>query len=120
MNARTWISIVNLVAIVLAFVVLFELPQYSNYAFYGLLGWILVSFVLLYAFRVGRTSPTGRPQAGAPASSGGATAPPPSGALPSSGGTTPAESVDFCIYCGANLPPGTSTCPACGHAVRTV
>ncbi len=64
MNARTWISLVNLIAIVVAFTVLFALPQYSGYAFYGLLGWILVSFVLLYGMRVGR--PNVQPGASGP------------------------------------------------------
>ncbi len=116
MNARTWISIANLVAIVVAFAVLFELPQYSGYAFYGLLGWIVVSLVLVYALRVGRTNPA----TGGFGRSGGTTAPSAPGALPSSGSGTTAGPVGFCIYCGRNLPPGAAVCPACGHAVRTV
>ncbi len=119
MNARTWISIANLVVIVLAFVILFELPQYSSFAFYGLLGWVFVSFVLLYAFRVGRTHPVGPSQAGAGGSTGGFSAAP-SGALPSSAPGGAPGPVDFCIYCGTSLPSGTSVCPACGHVVRPV
>jgi hypothetical protein len=119
LNARTWISIVNLVAIVLAFVVLFELPQYSTYAFYGLLGWILASFVLLYALRVGRTTPAGRAQSGGggPTGSSGASG---SSPLPFSGAPGSATTVDFCIYCGTTLPAGAAACPNCGRAVRTV
>ena len=119
MNARVWISLFNLVAIVAAFAVLFELPQYSGYAFYGLLGWILVSFLLIYAFRVGRLNPATGAQAGgtgAPSGSTGAR----SAALPSSSGTSPSGPIDFCIYCGSSLPVGTAVCPACGHVVRAV
>jgi len=115
-NVRTWISLFNLVAIVIAFVVLFELPQYSDYAFYGLLSWILVGFVLLYALRVGRSNPTTGTRSRAPGSSGGAGA----SALPSGSAGGPAASLDFCIYCGASLPMGSAACPACGHAARPV
>jgi hypothetical protein len=115
-NARTWISLVNLVAIVIAFVVLLELPQYSGYAFYGLLSWILVGFVLLYAVRSGRSTPA----TGAPLANGRSAAPSVTAPLPAGGGTGPAASLDFCIYCGTNLPEGTLACPACGHPVRAV
>ncbi len=115
MNARTWISLVNLIAIVVAFTVLFALPQYSGYAFYGLLGWILVSFVLLYGMRVGR--PNVQPGASGPGAGGPAPAP---AALPSTGPNGPSMTLDFCIYCGAPLPPGAVTCPSCGHPVRSV
>ena len=119
-NARTWISLINLAAIVVAFFVLFELPQYSGYAFYGLLAWILVSFVLLYAFRVGRPRPVAGSQVGSPGASG-----PAGGAVGGSGAPLPsasggAPSVDFCIYCGNTLPAGSTVCPTCGHPVRTV
>lgn len=120
MNARTWISLVNLIAIVIAFVVLLELPQYSGYAFYGLLSWIMVGFVLLYAVRSGRSTPA----TGAPLPSGRSAAPSVTAPLPSqsntSPATSPATSLDFCIYCGTNLPEGVPTCPACGHPVHTV
>ena len=120
MNARTWISLVNLAAIVIAFFVLFELPQYSGYAFYGLLAWILVSFVLLYAFRVGRPRPVTGAQVGSPGGSG-PVGGPASGAgapLPSASGGS--EAVDFCIYCGNTLPPSGTVCPTCGHPIRTI
>ncbi len=115
MNARTWISLVNLIAIVVAFTVLFELPQYSGYAFYGLLGWILVSFILLYTLRVGRPSVQAGAAGTGPAGGTGVPA-----ALPSSAPNGPAMALDFCIYCGATLPAGTAMCPTCGHPVRSV
>jgi hypothetical protein len=108
-NARTWISIANLVAIVSAFVVLFEFPQYYEYAFYGLLAWILVGFVLFYAFRPTRAAP----QPGAPSSSSGTTGG--RSATPLASGTSPP--LDFCIFCGSTLPVGAAVCPACGHRV---
>jgi hypothetical protein len=112
-NRRTVISLANLVAIITAFVVLFELPQYYEYAFYGLLAWILVGFVLFYGSRSGRSTP--KPEGAIP--SGGAASALPSGPLPS--GTPAGASVplDFCIFCGNNLPVGTAVCPACGHRV---
>ncbi len=51
MNWRVMISIANLVAIAIAFLVLFEFPQYANDAFYILIAWMVTGFVLLYAVR---------------------------------------------------------------------
>ncbi len=113
MNARAVLSLVNLAAIVTAFVVLFELPQYAQYAFYGLLAWIAVGFVLMYVPGIGRASASGAGSAGALASAdptGGAAFP--SGSPPAS-----ARPLDFCIYCGTTLVAGESVCAACGHRV---
>jgi hypothetical protein len=115
-NARVWISLVNLAAIAIAFAVLFVLPQFATYAFYGLLGWILLSFFLLYGLRVGRTNPSVGTPAATPGASG-ASGPAP---LPSAIGGGPSVTLDFCMYCGASLPPATPVCPACGHAVRAI
>lgn len=113
MNRRTAISLANLAAIAVAFFVLFELPQYYEYAFYGLLAWLVVGFVLFYAFRPVR-SPL--PPGGAVPSGGGAgpAGPSPLPTGPSSGSSAP---LDFCIFCGNNLPVGAAACPACGHRV---
>jgi hypothetical protein len=112
-NPRTVISLANLAAVVVAFVVLFELPQYSDLAFYGLLGWIVVGFVLFYGFRSSRSAPT----PGDAFPSTGAAGPDGSAPLPS--GTAPRSSapLDFCIFCGTTLPVGAGVCPACGHRV---
>jgi hypothetical protein len=118
-NARAWISLGNLIAIAVAFALLFELPQYAGYAFYGLLGWILVSFVLLYTTRVGRMHPA-TPSQSALASPSGASGGTSFTPLPRSGDGGPVAPLDFCIYCGTALPPGSATCAACGHAVRWV
>jgi len=112
MNARVVISIANLVAIVVVFVVLFEFSQYANYAFYALILWMIVGFVLLYAARPRVPSASADPRAGFspfPSSSPPSTAP-----LPTS---EPSGGIGFCIYCAAPIAPGTSACPACGHAV---
>jgi hypothetical protein len=115
-NARVWISLVNLAAIAVAFAVLFVLPQFATYAFYGLLGWILLSFFLLYGLRVGRTNPT----AGTPAATSGASGASGSPPLSTAVGGGPSVTLDFCMYCGGSLPVGAGVCPACGHAVRAI
>lgn len=112
MNRRVVISIANLVAIVIAFVILFEYPQYANDAFYILIAWMFTGFVLLYAFR-----PRGPPVPGTPVSDSSpfpSTAPPANAPLSSSG---PAGGLGFCIYCAAPVAPGARACPACGHAL---
>ena len=111
-NRRVWISIANLVAIAIAFIILFEYPQYSNDAFYLLVIWMIVGFVLLYAMRPRLAPLPANPsteQSPFPSSSP-SNAPLPSSA-PSGG------SVGFCIYCATPVPPGTRACPACGHAL---
>lgn len=113
MNPRATLSLVNLAAIVAAFVVLFELPQYAQYAFYGLLAWIVVGFVLMYVPGVGRPSASGTGTAGAPGSLDPTTAGPFPG-TPSEAAPVP---IDFCVYCGTTLSPGVPTCAACGHRV---
>jgi hypothetical protein len=112
-NRRTVLSIANLVAIVVAFFVLFELPQYYEYAFYGLLGWLLAGFVLFYAFRPSRSTPL----AGAASPSGGPSGTAGTSPLPSGSSSGPSAPLDFCIFCGNTLPIGMAVCPACGHQV---
>jgi hypothetical protein len=112
MHPRLLISIANFVAIVLAFVVLFEFPQYSNEAFYFLIAWMIAGFVLLYTIRP-RSAPL-------PSDGTGFASPFPSTA-PSgpaaSGGPEPSGGIGFCIYCAAPIVPGAQACPACGHAL---
>ncbi|MGD1099752.1 MAG: hypothetical protein ABR888_05360 [Thermoplasmata archaeon] len=112
MNRRVWISIANLCAIAIAFLILFEFPQYSDEAFYLLIIWMVVGFVLLYAMRP-RISPL-------PASHSSDASPfpsssPASAPLPSSSGSP--GTVGFCIYCATPIAPGTRACPACGHTL---
>lgn len=116
MNARTVLSLVNLAAIAAAFVVLVELPQYADYAFYGLLGWIVVGFVLLYVPGIGRPSPLRAGGSGAALPSETAVG----GAFPSPVAAPAPHALDFCIYCGADLPPGAPACPACRHRVASM
>jgi hypothetical protein len=115
-NPRTAISIANLVAVVVAFAVLVELPQYSDVAFFGLLGWMLVGFALFYAFRSGRSAPT---PGGAFPSSGSASVES-AGPLPSAAGSGPSAPLDFCVFCGTTLPVGAAVCPVCGHHVSSI
>ena len=113
MNGRVVLSLVGLGVIVLAFYLIFEFPQYADYAFYLLLSWMVVNFALLYALR-----PRGPPTASN--SSPGASPFPsqlPSGPALPSGGSTPSSSIGFCIYCATPVAPGTRACPACGHVL---
>ncbi len=112
MRRRTALSLANLVAIVTAFVVLFEFPAYSGIAFYALVAWIFVGFGLMYLPALGRPAAPA-PGGPFPAAAGAPGAPLPSGG-PASGPSAP---IDFCIYCGTTLPPGATTCAACGHRV---
>jgi hypothetical protein len=112
-NLRTALSIANLVAIVVAFIVLFGYPQYSTYAFYALLIWIGISFTMAYLRR-------SQPRPGASSSGGlsgtfGSSAG--SSPLPSSASSGPRAPIDFCIFCGTTLPAGAKVCPACGHYI---
>jgi len=116
-HRRVWISIANLVAIGISFVILFEYPQYSNDAFYVLIVWMVTGFVLLYAIRPRYAPLPGGVSGGAagggspfPSTYPAANAPLP-GSEPAGGG------LGFCIYCAAPIAPGTRACPSCGHAL---
>jgi hypothetical protein len=112
---RTVLSLVNLVAIVAAFLVLFEFPQYADLAFYVLVAWIFVGFALMYFPGAGRVV------AGASSPSLAGTFPnAASSTLASSSAPSEARPLDFCIWCGTVLPNGSSVCPACGRRVASV
>lgn len=108
MQFRTVLTLVNLSAFIAAILVLELLPQYAAIAFYGLVGWMIVSLVLLY--RPGAPRTIGSPSAGGPTVS--ADAP-----LVSTSAPQHASSLGFCIYCAAPVEPGTSRCPSCGHVL---
>ncbi len=112
MNRRVLISIANLFAIALAFIILFEYPQYSDYAFNLLIIWMVVGFVLLYAMRPTLPSSSANPSA-EPSPFPSST--PASAPLPS--GSPSGSTIGFCIYCAAPIAPGARACPACGHAL---
>ena len=116
MNARTVLSLINLAAIAAAFVVLVELPQFADYAFYGLLGWIVIGFVLLYVAGIGRPSPMRAGGSGAALPSETAVG----GAFPSPAAAPEPVALHFCIYCGTDLPSGALSCPACHHRVAAM
>ena len=115
MNGRIWLSIAGLVVIAISFFLIFEYPRYADEAFYLLLTWMVVNFVLLYALRPrGPPSPTNAPADGSPFPS----APSASSPLPSASSSTgTSASLGFCIYCANPISPGTRACPSCGHAV---
>ena len=108
MQFRTVLTLVNLSAFIAAILVLELLPQYAAIAFYGLVGWMIVSLVLLY--RPGAPRTIGSPSASGPTVS--ADAP-----LVSTSAPQHASSLGFCIYCAAPVEPGTSRCPSCGHVL---
>jgi len=112
-NPRTVISLANLAAVALTFAVLILLPQYSDLAFYALLGWMLVGFVLFYTFRSARSAPS----PGGTFPSSGTAAVDRSGPMPSGAPSAPSAPLDFCIFCGNTLPVGSAACPSCGHRV---
>lgn len=112
MNGRILLSLVGLVVIGIAFFIIFEYPGFADYAFYILIFWMVTNFLLLYAIR---PRPSGLPS-NAPA--GSSPFPSPSGAAPlPSSLPPPADSIGFCIYCATPIPPGTRTCPSCGHVL---
>jgi len=110
MNRRVLISIANLVAIVIAFIILFEYPLYATDAFYFLIAWMIAGFVLLYAFRP-------RFPAAPQDSVAGASPFPSSGPGQPLASSPPAGGLGFCIYCAAPIAPGARACPTCGHAL---
>jgi hypothetical protein len=114
MNRRVWISIANLVAIAIAFVILIDYSQYANDAFYVLIIWMVTGFVLLYAIRPRAAPLAGGTSFDATPFPSSAPAPAPSAPLSSS---EPSAGLGFCIYCAAPIAPGTRACPACGHAL---
>lgn len=114
MNGRILLSLAGLVVIAIAFFLIFEYPQFADYAFYMLIIWMVTNFVLLYSLR-----PRGPP---APTNATANVSPFPSQSpLPSSApaptGPAPSGSIGFCIYCAAPIAPGTRACPACGHVL---
>jgi hypothetical protein len=109
-DSRVWISIANVVAIVLALFALVEYPVYANEVFYLLIGWMITGFVLLYVIR-----PRGPPAPASPITSPFPSTGPEPAALPSS--SEPAGGLGFCIYCAAPIAPGARACPSCGHAL---
>ncbi len=115
MRLRTVLSLANMVAIMVAFLVLFEFPAYSPITFYALVAWIFIGFALVYLPARSRAA------AGGPAGDTyGGTFPNPGGMpLPSgtSGSPSAAVSPDFCVWCGTTLPAGAAVCPSCGHRV---
>ncbi len=109
MQFRAWLTIVNLAAFVVAILVLELLPAYAPIAFYGLVGWMIVSLVLLYRPGAGRPVPTAGTGPNATVS--------PDAPLASTSAPAHASAFGFCIYCAAPIEPGTARCPSCKHVL---
>ena len=133
MLVRTLLSIVNLGVIAVAVTIAFVFTQYAGLAVYALLGWMLVTFVMMYSAwgnrpvsassggtRASGTAPApGNPFAPAspPPAPRPGTAASPAGPARGPAGPAPTPPIDFCVYCAASLPAGVPRCPSCGHAV---
>jgi len=114
MQRRALFSLINLCVAAGALLVFFLFPRYAGYAIYAFLGWFLVGISTVWLLG----NPSAEPSRGptpAPAGAGGA-GPAAAPLRSSTGGAGTSAEVGFCIYCAADLPPGASRCPACGHA----
>lgn len=111
MHLRAILTIVNFAVVAIALAIFFLLPSLATIAVYAVLIWMFSSLFIFYHPFGSRASrpigPSVGTGAGATATGGASSGPP----LPSSG-------IGFCIYCGTHLAVGTTTCPACGRAVR--
>jgi len=114
MKARTVLTIVNFAIVFAVIGVLLVYPQFSGFAFYFLIGWLVAGLVLFYQPWMSRPVGAGNP-APTPAAAG--TAPAPTGfrAGPVSSAPAPPARLDFCVYCAAPLASTESRCAACGH-----
>jgi hypothetical protein len=113
MLTRTFLSLVNLGVLSGTVVIWFAVPQYSTYALYACLAWVVIAFAMMYSAWGNRPLGTrARSTAvGTPLPSG------PTGGGRVVGGASAGAPLDFCIYCAASLPANAGRCPACGHAV---
>lgn len=110
------LTAINFATILAAVVVLLEFPVYAPIAFYVLLGWMVGSLLILYHPRSSPPASTSTAASGAPGPGGGplvASEPP----LLSTMSGQHSSALGFCMYCAAPVTPGTTRCPACGHAL---
>jgi hypothetical protein len=113
MILRTLVLIVYIIILVAAFALQSIEPALAVFVLYGLLFWVVASFFIY------RQPSMSKP---VPGTGGGAARPPdgnppppaPGAALPSTGPLV----LGFCAFCGRDLAPGSTVCPACGHPVR--
>lgn len=101
MMLRRGVALLNLALFGGAVVAELLYPAYASWIFYGLLLWMLVSFVYFYRPTRDRSLGGGRGYAAS-----GAPSPSP---LPSG----PPTQVGFCVFCGTHLDAAASSCPAC-------
>jgi hypothetical protein len=110
LNLRWVMTIGYMVVLVVAILVEFKDPAISNFIFYGVLIWFVLSLFLYRLPAMNRPVSFGKTPKPAAAGAG---AP-----LPSSG--SPSVSLDFCTNCGTHVAPGTSVCPNCGRTILPV
>ena len=104
MLMRRVVAISSLVLVGVSVVAQFLLPQYATWIFYGVLLWMMASFLAFYGRPIGRPSPAAGP-----------------GDLPPAPGSSgPPRNIDFCVYCGTPLGAGLGVCPACGKVARPI
>ncbi|MCI4348753.1 MAG: hypothetical protein L3J93_00830 [Thermoplasmata archaeon] len=116
MILRTAVLAIYLAALAAALALQFVVPGIAVYVFYGFLFWLIASFFVFRMPAMSRPIARGSPVRDLAPNSSPGPADAPSLALPSS---TPPIALPFCAYCGADLPEGATTCPACRHAVRS-
>jgi hypothetical protein len=109
MLRRTALTLVNFATIAAAIGVLIFLPQYSEIAFYVLLGWMVGSLALVYSPWAARPI-GGGPEVVPPTTTNGTP-------LSSAAGHVHSSSIGFCMYCAAPIEPGTTRCPSCHRAL---
>jgi hypothetical protein len=114
MQLRVLFSLVNIGIFLALFALYFVIPRYATFLFYALLGWFVVSFLLLRLPVMSR--PIGRGPTPVAANAP-ATAPlPSSGKYPGPG--VNGTDLGFCPHCGTHVAPGTLVCPSCGRSTR--
>lgn len=128
MHVGRLLTIVNFTLLGVAIAVYLFVPSVADFFLYVLLAWMFASIVLFYLpisqRRIGSgTAPPSTTTTTSAVSMG------PSGgtSLPSSRNApfspTPGSAptaLEFCIYCGGDLPAGAVICPMCGKPVRRI
>lgn len=111
MLVRNVVLLTSLLAMAVAFAVDFLYPAVSGIIFYGLLLWLIAGF-FIYRMPVMSRNVGSGPSRPPPM-----TAPVPPAFGP---GSSPPVELEFCMFCGTHIEPGTHLCPTCGHSLRPV
>ncbi|MFZ0891148.1 MAG: hypothetical protein WB778_02560 [Thermoplasmata archaeon] len=121
MLVRNVAMIASLALLVVGITLQFLYPVLATYIFWLFLAWIVLSFFIfrlpVMSRSIGRSA-NPSPPGTLPSASGGSTGAPLTTSAPSY--PTAAPPIGFCIYCAAAIEPGTTVCPACGHALSPI